>query len=614
MTPSTTRAAWAPPPAPCAKPTTRPARARSRRCARRSPRSRLASRSAAACGSSPRRRDPRDAGCRSRALSETHVLRAPVSAYIRRPSGARASVARSMLRSFSSLWPMTRMRRFRAALPAWRGARVACAASHPPRVSCSRWRRRSSSSGVIALFTPLPSELREPAVPSLRVVSRSGRLLRDVRTDDGARARPRPLSAFPPHVRSAVLAAEDRHFYSHVGVDLTAVCRAAASNLWHRRIVSGASTITMQLARTLRPHKRGLWGKVTEAALALRIESSLSKDQILEEYLNRVTYGPNLRGYAAASQAYFDTTPESLSVAQGALIAGLPRGPSLYAVTKRPELAKRRRDRVLARMADAGMIDEGARDRALAEPRRHRARQAGVRRAAPRARARHRAARRRAARARRGARRSQRALRASHHDRLRAPAHRRGRRDDRARFARGQARHRRLGRRARQRDRRRPRVGRLARFLRRRGARSERRRARAPPARLVAQAVRLRGGDDAPRLDRRDAPARCRAPHPAPRRRRLRPARLRHEAPRSRPPARGARQLAQRARRLRDSRARDAGRARSPARVRLRVAHRGRGALRPRARARRRRGAAPRARERVRDARARRNARARCAS
>jgi penicillin-binding protein 1C len=165
-----------------------------------------------------------------------------------------------------------------------------------------------------------------------------------------------------------VLAAEDRHFYSHIGVDLTAVGRATASDLWHRRIVSGASTITMQLARTLRPHKRGLWGKVTEAALAIRIESSLSKDQILEEYLNRVTYGPNLRGYAAASQAYLDTTPESLSVAQGALIAGLPRGPSLYAVTKRPELAKRRRDRILARMADAGMIDEAARDRALAEP------------------------------------------------------------------------------------------------------------------------------------------------------------------------------------------------------------------------------------------------------
>ena len=222
--------------------------------------------------------------------------------------------------------------------------------------------------GIMALFTPLPAELREPAVPSLRVLSSSGRLLRDVRTDDGARARPLPLASFPLHVRRAVLAAEDRHFYAHLGVDLTAVCRAALGNVWHRRVVSGASTITMQLARTLRPHRRSFWGKLTEAALAVRIEASLSKDQILEEYLNRITYGPNLRGYAAASQAYLETAPESLSVAQAALIAGLPRGPSLYAVTKRPDLAKRRRDRVLTRMAEAGMIDEGARDRGIAEP------------------------------------------------------------------------------------------------------------------------------------------------------------------------------------------------------------------------------------------------------
>jgi penicillin-binding protein 1C len=220
---------------------------------------------------------------------------------------------------------------------------------------------------VMAIFTPLPAELREPAAPSLRVLSRNGNLLREVRTDDGARARPLPLSAFPPHVKRAVLAAEDRHFYSHAGIDPLAVGRAAASDLWHCRVVSGASTITMQLARTLRPHKRSLWGKLGEAALALRIEASLPKDQILEEYLNRVTYGPNLRGYAAASQAYFGVAPESLSVAQAALIAGLPRGPSLYAVTKRPDLAKRRRDRVLARMADAGMIDAAARENAVAE-------------------------------------------------------------------------------------------------------------------------------------------------------------------------------------------------------------------------------------------------------
>ncbi len=223
---------------------------------------------------------------------------------------------------------------------------------------------------IMAVLTPLPAELREPATASLRVTARTGRLLREVRTDDGARARPLPLAEFPAHVRNAVLAAEDRSFYWHPGVNPLAVLRAAGSNLWHRRVVSGASTLTMQLARTLRPRKKSLWGKVTEVALALRIEASLSKDQILEEYLNRVTYGPNLRGYAAASHAYLDKTPDALSVAEAALIAGLPRGPSLYAVTRpgHGALAKRRRDRVLTRMAEAGMLTADARDRAIAEP------------------------------------------------------------------------------------------------------------------------------------------------------------------------------------------------------------------------------------------------------
>lgn len=218
----------------------------------------------------------------------------------------------------------------------------------------------------MAVFMPLPSELRDRGAPSLRIVSRSGKLLREVRADDGVRARPLPLAEFPPHVQNAMLAAEDRRFRAHFGVDVGALIRAAGSNLWHRRVVSGASTITMQLARTVRPHRRNLWGKLVEMSLALRIEASLSKDEILEQYLNRVIYGPNLRGYAAASQAYFGTAPASLSVAEAALVAGLPRGPSLYA--KKTELARRRRDRVLARMAEAGMIDEEARARAAAEP------------------------------------------------------------------------------------------------------------------------------------------------------------------------------------------------------------------------------------------------------
>jgi penicillin-binding protein 1C len=222
--------------------------------------------------------------------------------------------------------------------------------------------------GIVATFTPFPDELREPAPPSLRVLARDGKLLREVRADDGARARPLPIDAYPKRTIDAVLAAEDRHFYAHLGVDVLAVVRAIGSNVAHRRVVSGASTITMQLARTVRPHPRSFWGKIEEAGLAVRIEMSLSKNEILEQYLNRVIYGPNLRGFAAASHAYFATPPDALSLAQSALIAGLPRGPSLYVVTKRPELVKKRRDRVLERMADAGFITELEMKDALAEP------------------------------------------------------------------------------------------------------------------------------------------------------------------------------------------------------------------------------------------------------
>ncbi|MBX3226192.1 MAG: penicillin-binding protein 1C [Labilithrix sp.] len=221
---------------------------------------------------------------------------------------------------------------------------------------------------IVAVFTPLPAELREPAPPSLRVLAKDGKLLREVRADDGARARPLPLAAFPKRVTDAVLAAEDRHFRSHLGVDVAAVVRAIGSNVAHRRVVSGASTITMQLARTVRPHKRSLWGKITEAGLAVRIEASLSKDEILEQYLNRVVYGPSMRGFAAAAHGYCGVAPDGLSLAEAALVAGLPRGPSLYAVTKRPELARRRRDRVLDRMADAGFVTNEEAERAKAEP------------------------------------------------------------------------------------------------------------------------------------------------------------------------------------------------------------------------------------------------------
>jgi len=223
--------------------------------------------------------------------------------------------------------------------------------------------------GLFALFTPLPEELRVPTpTSSLQVVDREGHLLREARLDDGSRARWVPLAEMGELPVSALLATEDRRFYQHLGVDPLAVLRATFGNLRYLRITSGASTITMQLARTLRPRPKTLFGKVSEMALAIRIEASVPKERILEEYLNRVSFGPNLRGIGSASRAYFGKAPKELSLAESALLAGVVRGPALYAPDRNPVRAKARRSFVLHRMTDTHVIDEARRVVADGEP------------------------------------------------------------------------------------------------------------------------------------------------------------------------------------------------------------------------------------------------------
>jgi penicillin-binding protein 1C len=222
---------------------------------------------------------------------------------------------------------------------------------------------------VRAATMPLPNELAHgDYAQSVRYVDRDGRLLREVRADDAARARWVPLDEVGDTVVKAVLAAEDRHFWSHPGVDPVAVVRAAAADAYERRVVSGASTLTMQLARLVRPHARTPRGKFDEAALALRIEASLSKKQILEQYLNRAPFGAGVRGIDAASRYWLDKPPRDLSVAEAAALAAIPRGPAVYSMTKHPERVLRRRDRILDRMVAAGWIDRDTWARAKAEP------------------------------------------------------------------------------------------------------------------------------------------------------------------------------------------------------------------------------------------------------
>lgn len=226
---------------------------------------------------------------------------------------------------------------------------------------------------LAAALTPLPVELRGPLSPvtareTVRVLDREGRLLREVGAGGGERSASVTRSTLGETMVRALIAAEDRRFFGHVGVDPVAVVRSAALDVARGRVVSGASTLSMQLARIVRPHPRTLLGKIGEALLALRIEASLDKDRIVTEYANRAPFGPGVRGVRAASLAYFDKEPAALSVAEAALLASLPRGPSAYDPARHAARLHARRDVVLGRLRDFGLIDAEAARTALAEP------------------------------------------------------------------------------------------------------------------------------------------------------------------------------------------------------------------------------------------------------
>ncbi len=178
-----------------------------------------------------------------------------------------------------------------------------------------------------------------------------------------------PSGKMPLLLQRAFVAAEDRRFYKHDGVDLVGILRAMARNLRQGSVEEGASTITQQLARTVfLSQDRTLWRKIKEAALAGKIERQLSKEQILEQYLNFVYLGSSAYGVADAAWVYFSKTPDQLTLPEVAMIAGLPPAPSVYSPLVNPDLALERRATVLRRMREAGFIDDTQLARADAAP------------------------------------------------------------------------------------------------------------------------------------------------------------------------------------------------------------------------------------------------------
>ena len=175
---------------------------------------------------------------------------------------------------------------------------------------------------------------------------------------DFTRSSPVSLDEIPPDLIACTVAAEDKRFFSHGGIDLLATARAAKDAVRHRRAVSGASTITQQLIKLSSPPAgRGLKTKLREAMLARQLEMRWPKEQILIAYFNRLPYGNHRNGPAEAARFYFQKPLGDLSLAENALLAGLPQAPSMLNPVKHPSRALARRSVVLDRLAAAGTCD-----------------------------------------------------------------------------------------------------------------------------------------------------------------------------------------------------------------------------------------------------------------
>jgi penicillin-binding protein 1A len=177
------------------------------------------------------------------------------------------------------------------------------------------------------------------------------------------------VNDLPRQLVRAFLAAEDSAFYEHEGVDIAAIFRAVTRNVAAGDIVQGGSTITQQVVKQLiLGPERTFARKVKEAVIACRLEDILSKDEILSIYLNEIYFGAGAYGVEAAAQTFFAKSAKDLTLAEAALVAGLPRGPSLYNPFRTPETARTRQEYVLRRMLDLGWITESQYEDALFQP------------------------------------------------------------------------------------------------------------------------------------------------------------------------------------------------------------------------------------------------------
>ena len=247
----------------------------------------------------------------------------------------------------------------------------------------SRWWFYSALAALAVAVLPflllsLAAILTYPALPSLeiltdyrpniplRVYSAEGALLGEFGKERRALVK---INEVPEMMKKAILAAEDERFYEHGGVDYIGVLRAALSNFTSGGVKQGASTITMQVARNFFLTKeKTLSRKFNEMMLAFKIEHNLNKDEIFELYINQIYLGQRAYGFTTASQIYFGKPLNQLGIAEMAMLAGLPKAPSVFNPVVNPKRAKLRQMYVLRRMHELGFIDNPAFEAAQIEP------------------------------------------------------------------------------------------------------------------------------------------------------------------------------------------------------------------------------------------------------
>jgi penicillin-binding protein 1C len=225
--------------------------------------------------------------------------------------------------------------------------------------------------GAVVMYTNLTDYTdaiaEQRSKSGLVVLDRNDRVLRMF---PGARERFcwwRSIDTVPEHVKHAFIASEDRRFYYHPGFDPSAIVRALITNISHGRTISGASTITQQVVRLIHPRPRTYTAKLIELLEGIKMELQLSKEEILELYLNLSPLGGNMRGVGLAARTYFSKDVSQITVPEAALLAGLPQSPSRYDPRhpKGRRNALREKNKVLRRMASCGWVDRDRLSRLL---------------------------------------------------------------------------------------------------------------------------------------------------------------------------------------------------------------------------------------------------------